>query len=110
MASVNSGIGFAAGFLIYIVLFIYGSMVMRGVMEEKTSRIAEVIISSAKPFQLMLGKIIGIGAVGLTQFVIWIILIIGLQFFIPVIFPSLAQEMTQQAGNPTAAMQGVAAV
>lgn len=106
LAAVNSGIGFAAGFLIYFVLFIYGSMVMRGVMEEKTSRIAEVIISSAKPFQLMLGKILGIGAVGLTQFFIWIILIIGLQFFIPVMFPSLAQEMTQQAGDPSDMMQG----
>ena len=56
-------------------LFIYGAMVMRGVMEEKTNRIAEVIISSVKPFQLMMGKIIGIGAVGLTQFFMWIILI-----------------------------------
>jgi ABC-2 type transport system permease protein len=71
-------VGYGAGFLIYITLFIYGSMVMRGVMEEKVSRIAEVMVSSVKPFQLMLGKIIGIGAVGITQFIIWIILIIGL--------------------------------
>jgi ABC-2 type transport system permease protein len=69
-----SGIGYATGFLIYITLFIYGVMVMRGVMEEKTNRIAEVMVSSVKPFQLMLGKIIGIGAVGLTQFLIWILL------------------------------------
>lgn len=69
------GVGYGAGFLIYITLFIYGAMVMRGVMEEKTNRIAEVIISSVKPFQLMMGKIIGIGAVGLTQFFMWIILI-----------------------------------
>ena len=55
-------------------------MVMRGVMEEKTNRIAEVIVSSVKPFQLMIGKIVGIGAVGLTQFLIWIILITGLIF------------------------------
>jgi ABC-2 type transport system permease protein len=79
------GIGYASGFLIYLTLFIYGTMVMRGVMEEKTNRIAEVIISSVKPFELMLGKIIGIGAVGLTQFALWIILItsltsIGMQF------------------------------
>ncbi len=72
---VASAIGYVTGFLIYITLFIYGVMVMRGVMEEKTSRIAEVIVSSVKPFQLMLGKIIGIGAVGLTQFLIWIVLI-----------------------------------
>jgi ABC-2 type transport system permease protein len=68
-------VGYGASFLIYITLFIYGAMVMRGVMEEKTNRIAEVIISSVKPFQLMMGKIIGIGAVGLTQFFMWIILI-----------------------------------
>jgi ABC-2 type transport system permease protein len=70
---VANGIGYATAFLIYITLFIYGAMVMRGVMEEKTNRIAEVIISSVRPFQLMMGKIIGIGAVGLTQFLIWII-------------------------------------
>jgi ABC-2 type transport system permease protein len=73
-----SGIGYMTGFLIYLTLFIYGVMVMRGVMEEKTNRIAEVMISSVKPFQLMVGKIIGIGAVGLTQFLIWIILLGGL--------------------------------
>ena len=76
-----------AVFLIYILTFIYGAAVMRGVMEEKTNRIAEVIISSVKPFQLMFGKITGIGAVGLTQFVMWIILIVTLvsvaQAFIP---------------------------
>ncbi len=77
-AGLAMGIGYASGFLIYITLFIYGTMVMRGVMEEKTNRIAEVIISSVKPFELMLGKIIGIGAVGLTQFVMWIILITSL--------------------------------
>ena len=98
VASVNSGVGFTAGFLIYIVLFIYGSMVMRGVMEEKTSRIAEVIISSVKPFQLMLGKILGIGAVGLTQFFIWIALIMGLQLLLPYIFPEIAQQLTQASG------------
>jgi ABC-2 type transport system permease protein len=77
-AGLAMGIGYASGFLIYLTLFIYGTMVMRGVMEEKTNRIAEVIISSVKPFELMLGKIIGIGAVGLTQFALWIILIISL--------------------------------
>ncbi|HEX6334321.1 MAG TPA: ABC transporter permease [Flavisolibacter sp.] len=69
-----SGVGYVTAFLIYITLFIYGVMVMRGVMEEKTNRIAEVMVSSVKPFQLMLGKILGIGAVGLTQFLMWIIL------------------------------------
>jgi len=81
------GVGWACGFLIYLLTFIYGAMVMRGVMEEKTSRVAEVIVSSVRPFPLMLGKIIGIGAVGLTQFLLWIGLIVILaivaQAFIP---------------------------
>ncbi|WP_276359769.1 ABC transporter permease [Daejeonella sp. H1SJ63] len=71
-------VGFAAAILIYISLFIYGVQVMRGIIEEKTSRIVEVVISSVKPFQLMLGKIIGIGLVGLTQFLLWIALSGGL--------------------------------
>ena len=69
--------GFCA-LLIYISVLIYGTQVMRGVMEEKTSRIVEVIISSVKPFQLMLGKIIGVALVGLTQFMLWIVLTVGL--------------------------------
>ncbi|MEO6843817.1 MAG: ABC transporter permease, partial [Ginsengibacter sp.] len=69
-------IGYGSGFLIYITLFIYGAAVMRGVMEEKMNRIAEVIISSVRPFQLMTGKILGIAAVGLTQLLIWIVLIV----------------------------------
>lgn len=81
------GVGYGAGFLIYITLFIYGAMVMRGVMEEKTNRIAEVIISSVKPFELMMGKIIGIGAVGLTQFLMWIILITVFSSIIGALIP-----------------------
>lgn len=65
-------IGYAAGFLVYFILLIYGSQVMMGVMEEKTNRIAEVMISSVKPFQLMLGKIVGIALVALTQFLLWV--------------------------------------
>jgi len=71
-AKIASGIGYACGFLIYFIMLIYGSQVMMGVMEEKTNRIAEVLVSSIRPFQLMLGKIIGIGLVALTQFVLWI--------------------------------------
>ncbi|MBI4947628.1 MAG: ABC transporter permease [Bacteroidetes bacterium] len=71
---VNMGIGFGAGILIYLFIFMYGVQVMRGVIEEKTSRIVEVIISSVKPFQLMMGKITGIAMVGLTQFVLWVVL------------------------------------
>lgn len=72
-----TGIGFFCAFLIYISVFIYGAQVMRGIMEEKTSRIVEVIISSVKPFQLMIGKIIGVALVGLTQFTLWIVLSLG---------------------------------
>ncbi|MBM3416451.1 MAG: ABC transporter permease [Bacteroidetes bacterium] len=71
-AKTAEGIGYVAGLLIYLILLIYGSQVMMGVMEEKTNRIAEVIVSSVKPFQMMLGKILGIGLVALTQFFIWI--------------------------------------
>jgi ABC-2 type transport system permease protein len=74
-SGVATGIGYFAGFFMYIILLLYGSQVMMGVMEEKTNRIAEVIVSSVKPFQLMLGKIIGIGLVALTQFAIWILCI-----------------------------------
>ena len=66
-------IGYVCGFLMYLILLLYGSQVMMGVTEEKTNRIAEVVVSSVKPFQLMLGKIIGIGMVALTQFLIWIV-------------------------------------
>jgi ABC-2 type transport system permease protein len=68
-------LGYIMGILIYIFMFSYGMIVMRGVIEEKTNRIVEVIISSVRPFQLMIGKIIAIAAVGLTQFTIWIILL-----------------------------------
>jgi ABC-2 type transport system permease protein len=67
-------LGLIAGILIYVFIFSFGSQVMRGVIEEKTSRIVEIIVSSVKPFQLMMGKILGIAMVGLTQFVLWILL------------------------------------
>ena len=72
------GVGMICAFLIYMALLLYGVQVMRGVLEEKVSRIVEVIISSVKPMQLMMGKIIGVGLVGLTQFVLWIVLSICL--------------------------------
>ncbi len=70
----NAGLGYACSFLIYIFIFLYSVQVMRGVMEEKINRIVEVIISSVRPFQLMMGKVIGVGLVGLTQFLIWVVL------------------------------------
>ncbi len=106
VAGVAYGVSFAAGILIYMILLIYGMMVMRGVMEEKMNRIAEVIVSSIKPFQLMLGKIIGIGAVGLTQFSIWIILVFVLQLVIPLIFPGLFHQMAAHGAAAQAAQQG----
>jgi ABC-2 type transport system permease protein len=67
-------IGFGFAVLIYFFIFLYGVQVMRGVMEEKSNRIVEVIISSVKPFQLMMGKIVGVALVGLTQFLLWVVL------------------------------------
>src|ERR1035437_7115933 len=75
-------LAYILGFLMYMLVFIFGAQVMRGVIEEKTSRVVEVIISSVKPVQLMMGKIIGIALVGLTQFLIWIILTASLAMVI----------------------------
>ena len=75
---ISWALGFIGGMLIYFFIFMYGAQVMRGVIEEKTSRIVEVIVSSVKPIQLMLGKITGIAMVGLTQFLLWIILTLGI--------------------------------
>jgi len=69
------GLGFLLGVLIYMFVLIYGMQIMLGVIEEKTSKIVEVLVSSVKPFQLMMGKILGIAAVGLLQFTIWVVLI-----------------------------------
>jgi len=72
------GIAYISGFAIYMFIFLFGVQVMRGVIEEKTSRIVEVIISSVKPFQLMMGKILGIAAVGFTQLIVWVMLTSGI--------------------------------
>jgi len=76
-ANVASAIGMIFTFLIYMFIFVYGAMVMQGVMEEKTNRIVEIIVSSVKPFDLMMGKIVGIGLVGLTQLGIWAMVGLG---------------------------------
>lgn len=70
-------IGFIMGFLIYIAMLVYGSVVMQGVIEEKLSRVVEIIVSSVRPFQLLLGKVLGIGAMGLVQMTTWALLIMG---------------------------------
>ncbi|UZD20943.1 ABC transporter permease [Algoriphagus halophytocola] len=92
-ALVNYAIGFVAGILIYFFIFIYGNQIMQGVIEEKSSRIIEILVSSLKPFQLMLGKIIGIAGVGLTQLLIWIVLIGTLT---TVVTGFLGMQMPQQ--------------
>jgi ABC-2 type transport system permease protein len=92
-------------FLSYMFVFIYGTQVLRGVMEEKTSRIVEVIISSVKPFQLMLGKIVGIALVALTQFLLWVGLTILLLFLVKTIaFPD--SPMPDRMDNIEAVVQG----
>jgi ABC-2 type transport system permease protein len=97
-AEVSFGISFMCGILIYMFIFMYGTMVMRGVIEEKTSRIVEVIISSVKPFQLMLGKILGVALVGLTQFMLWIILTIIISAFAEVLFFDMSAIATENSG------------
>lgn len=94
-------IGGVAGYLIFMFIIIYGNMIMRSVIEEKTNRIVEIIISSVKPFQLMLGKIIGTSLAGLTQFAIW--LVIGGVLF--AIAPSLFQVDTPTATQAMAATE-----
>lgn len=87
-SEITSVIGLIAGLIIYFFIFMYASQVMKGVIEEKTNRIIEVLVSSVKPFQFLLGKIIGVAAVGLVQFLIWIVLgggiiLISQAFFMP---------------------------
>lgn len=87
--------GMIMGFAIYISLFFYGTMIMKGVQEEKTNRIVEVLTSSVKPFQLLMGKIVGVGAVGLTQFILWILLIFLINLFVlPVLGITMADNTT----------------
>ncbi len=93
--------GYVLGFMIYGMMFMYGGLVMRGVIEEKSNRIVEVIASSAKPFEIMFGKVVGIGAVGLTQVLCWIILAVGVL--------SLAGPIISSFATPDNMAQGMAA-
>lgn len=102
---VATGIGYMMGVLMYMVIFIYGSMVMRGVMEEKTNRIVEVILSSLRPFKLMMGKILGIGLVGITQFSIWIILFLGINIVIGLVLGGTMDMPTSGYGASEADME-----
>ena len=117
-ADMNRMIGLICGFLIYMFIFMFASQVLRGVLEEKTNRIVEVLISSVKPFQLLMGKIVGVALVGLTQFVLWVMLTFvivgGVQLAAPDFFgassPSIeatapvnASQMQEMTGAPTVA-------
>ena len=93
-AFLATGIGYVSGFVIYLLMFIYGQLVMRGVIEEKQNRIVEVIASSVRPFELLMGKVLGIGAVGLTQVAAWVVLGAGVM---AVLGPAVALF----AGGPT---------
>lgn len=98
--------GGAAGYLLFMFIIIYGNMIMRSIIEEKTSRIIEVIVSSVKPIQLMLGKIIGTSLAGLTQFLIWIVLGSVLLFVVSAIFGiDMAQMQTPQQAVVQQAME-----
>ena len=108
---IKSGIGYIGAFIIYLFIFMYGVMIMRGVTEEKNNRIVEIIISAVKPFQLMMGKILGVALVGLTQFIAWIVLsgllltVIGVAFGATAIDQNSMQEaQTQLSKVDTGAM------
>ena len=94
---VAMAVGYIGGFLIYMFIFFFGAQLMRGVIEEKVNRIIEVIVSSVKPFQLMMGKIIGIAMVGLTQFMIWVVTTFLLVTLVTtLIFPEMRMTPTEQ--------------
>jgi ABC-2 type transport system permease protein len=101
VTDIKRALGYVGGFLIYIFIFMFGSQVMRGILEEKTSRIVEVIISSVKPFQLMMGKIIGVGLIGLTQFIAWMILTFAITAFVQQVFLPKPTTITTQQAAPT---------
>lgn len=110
-AKVLFGVGMAGGILMYMFIFIYGAQIMQGIIEEKMSKVVEVIVSSVRPFQLMMGKILGLASVGLLQFLIWIVLISTLSTVVLGYFglQSPTQEMMQmneQAQQVAAANSG----
>jgi ABC-2 type transport system permease protein len=105
---VNTALGMILAVMIYFFIFLYGVQVMRGVIEEKTNRIVELIVSTVKPFQLMMGKVIGIAAVGLTQIAIWVILTTILTSVISLFFGFNMEEVTQiQSAGVTPNIEGL---
>ena len=98
------GVGFLLTMLIYMFVLSYGGMVMQSVMEEKTNRIVELMISSVKPFQLMIGKIIGIGLVGIAQLTIWGIMLFGILTLAGVIFGVSSADMSSNMATDPSMM------
>ena len=115
-AGLATAIGMISTFIIYMFLFAYGGMVMNSVMQEKTNRIVEVMVSSVKPFDLMMGKIISVGLVGLTQIGIWLILIVGLGIAammglgVPLFMNNEAELLAQAQSMGTASMAGATTI
>ncbi|MCO5275333.1 MAG: ABC transporter permease [Flavobacteriales bacterium] len=106
---IKAFLGFGFGYLIFFFIFMYGAQVMRGVMEEKQNRVVEVLISSVKPFQLMMGKIVGVAMVGLTQFLLWVVLTlvlgtVGMGFAKSAISGAAMQPTTQMTTQLQAQM------
>ncbi len=115
-AGLATAIGMISTFIIYMFLFAYGGMVMNSVMQEKTNRIVEVMVSSVKPFELMMGKIISVGLVGLTQIGIWLILIVGLGIAammglgVPLFMNNEAELLAQAQSMGAASMAGATTI
>lgn len=100
-------IGYISSFIIYMFIFMFGSMVMQGVIEEKNNRIIEVIVSSVKPMQLMIGKIVGIALVALTQFVAWIVLTFLIVTAVSVFTGRSTASLAQQSAQAQVAPAGI---
>jgi ABC-2 type transport system permease protein len=102
--------GFGMGILGFMMVFIYGGILMKGVMEEKANRVVEVIVSSVKPMELMIGKILGVGAVGLLQFAIWSMLLVAISLGITLVLPTPdpAAMDTAMTGIDASAQQDMA--
>ena len=106
---VKIAVGIILAMLVFIAVFMFGSQVMRGVMEEKTSRIVEVIVCSVKPFQLMMGKVVGIGLVGLTQFALWVLLAGALVMGVQLTHADLFQQATERHSQTEIVSKGTEA-
>ena len=107
---VATATGYVLGFVLYMFLLIYGSMVMQSVIEEKNNRVLEVMVSSVRPFDLMMGKILGVAAVAVVQVVIWGVLIVGVgSFVLPQLMPAEAMAGVEavRQGMPAAATEGM---